>query len=102
MEELSERRQQVTRVEESKRSERDSLLHANAQVAALKAQLEKAVDAKVNKKMLKVSVLSGLIGMGKNGVDIPSASDANSIRLWSATSIPGQCVIPCFALYSNR
>ena len=34
MEELSERRQQVTRVEESKRSERDSLLHANAQVIA--------------------------------------------------------------------
>jgi kinesin family protein 4/21/27 len=59
MEELTERRQQVNRVEEHKRSERDSLHTANAQVAALKAQLEKAVDAKVNKKMgskLKVSL----------------------------------------------
>jgi chromosome segregation ATPase len=61
MEELAERRQQVSKVEHHKRSERDSLLSANAQVAALKAQLEKAVDAKVNKKMgskLKVSLMS--------------------------------------------
>jgi chromosome segregation ATPase len=58
MDELTERRQQVSQVEEHKRSERDSLLSANAQVAALKAQLEQAVDAKVRKKMgskLKVS-----------------------------------------------
>lgn len=58
MEELSERRRQVTQVEEHKRNERDSLHSANAQVAALRAQLEQAVDAKVNKKMgskLKVS-----------------------------------------------
>jgi hypothetical protein len=58
MQELEERRQQVSKVEEQKRNERDSLSSANAQVAALKAQLEQAVDAKVNKKMgskLKVS-----------------------------------------------
>lgn len=39
---------------------RDSLLAANAQVATLKAQLDKAVDEKVNKKLasrLKVSLV---------------------------------------------
>ena len=50
---------QMDKIDEVKRSERESLLAANQQVAALQAQLERAVDGKVQKKLgskLKVSV----------------------------------------------
>jgi kinesin family protein 4/21/27 len=56
--ELSDRRSQLSRIDEGKSRERDSLMAANQQVAALKAQLEKAVEGTVDKKMgsrLKVS-----------------------------------------------
>jgi hypothetical protein len=62
MEELDERRNVMAELDRSRRNERDSLVAANAQVASLRAQLERAVDAKVNKKMnnkLKVGSAEG-------------------------------------------
>lgn len=62
MEELDERRSVMTELDRSRRNERDSLVAANAQVASLRAQLDRAVDAKVNKKMnnkLKVGCAEG-------------------------------------------
>jgi kinesin family protein 4/21/27 len=55
--ELNERRSQLTKIDEVKRAERESLLAANQQVAKLKAQLQQASDGKVSKKTggLKVS-----------------------------------------------
>jgi kinesin family protein 4/21/27 len=60
MDELAERRSKMDELDSNRRHERDSLVAANAQVASLRAQLERAVDAKVNKKMnskLKVGPL---------------------------------------------
>ncbi|GFZ44022.1 hypothetical protein JCM24511_01743 [Saitozyma sp. JCM 24511] len=51
MEELDERRSVMAELDRSRRNERDSLVAANAQVASLRAQLDRAVDAKVNKKL---------------------------------------------------
>lgn len=51
MVELTDRRSQLIKIDESKNRERDSLLAANQQVAALKAQLDKAANSKVDKKM---------------------------------------------------
>ena len=48
--ELNERRSQLSKIDEIKRAERESLLAANQQVAKLKAQLQQASDGKVNKK----------------------------------------------------
>lgn len=58
LEELNNKKMAIVKEEESKKHERDSLVAANVQLANLRAQLEKATDAKVNKKMnsrLKVS-----------------------------------------------
>ncbi|ORY34052.1 hypothetical protein BCR39DRAFT_556841 [Naematelia encephala] len=51
MEELTERRDKMTRLAEEQNRGRDSLSAANAQVATLKAQLDRAVEQKVTKKM---------------------------------------------------
>lgn len=59
MDELEMRRNRMDKISEDSRRERDSLLAANAQVAHLKSQLDRAVDQKVNKKMgsrMKVSL----------------------------------------------
>jgi predicted RNase H-like nuclease (RuvC/YqgF family) len=58
MEELNQRRSKMTKLSEESGHNRDSLLAANAQLAAIKAQLEKATEQKVNKKMLRVSVVN--------------------------------------------
>jgi predicted RNase H-like nuclease (RuvC/YqgF family) len=55
MGELNERRSKMTKLSEESGHNRDSLLAANAQVVNLKAQLDRAVEKKVNKKLLKVS-----------------------------------------------
>ncbi len=58
LEELNERRDKMDKTSRDSKHERDSLLAANTQVATLKAQLDRAMDAKVNKKLnsrLKVS-----------------------------------------------
>lgn len=49
--ELQERRNTMSSLTEESRSGRDSLLAANAQLATLKAQLDRAVEQKVNKKL---------------------------------------------------
>jgi len=62
--ELDNRRNTMTVLSQETGQQRDSLLAANAQVAALKAQLDRAVEQKVNKKLnqrLKVS-LSATVG----------------------------------------
>lgn len=52
--ELDARRQQMTKMSEESQSSRASLQAANAQVATLKAQLDRAVEQKVQKRLLKV------------------------------------------------
>lgn len=50
----------MTQLSRETGQQRDSLLAANAQVAALKAQLDRAVEQKVNKKLnqrLKVGLV---------------------------------------------
>jgi hypothetical protein len=63
--ELEEHRVRVAALSQDQGSTRDSLLAAKAQVVTLKAQLDKAVDKKVNKKLggssLKVSNISHCI-----------------------------------------
>ena len=55
MDELQDRRAQMQSLSEESSKSRDSLSAANAQVLQLKAQLDKAMEMKVNKRMLKVS-----------------------------------------------
>lgn len=55
--ELDARRQQMTKLSEETQQGRASLQAANAQVATLKAQLDRAVEQKVQKRLLKVSFL---------------------------------------------
>ena len=50
MEELTDRRKTMDRLSRESGQQRDSLVAANAQVATLKAQLDRAVEHKVNKK----------------------------------------------------
>lgn len=45
----------MSEISQDQRSQRDSLQAAQAQVASLKMQLERAVDKKVAKKGLRVS-----------------------------------------------
>jgi hypothetical protein len=66
MEELNDRRQTMANMSRESGQQRDSLLAATAQVAALKAQLDRAVEQKVNKKLnnrLKVGLDSRSGGM---------------------------------------
>ena len=59
MDELSERRSKMSKLSEETGRQRDSLVAANHQLATLKAQLDRAVEQKVNKKLgqrLKVCV----------------------------------------------
>ena len=61
MSELTGYRETMSKLSEDSTHQRDSLLAANAQVATLKAQLDRAVDAKVSKKLsqrLKVGCIS--------------------------------------------
>lgn len=51
--ELEARREQMSEISQDQRSQRDSLQAAQAQVASLKMQLERAVDKKVAKKGLR-------------------------------------------------
>lgn len=57
MAELEARREQMGKISQDQRSQRDSLQAAQAQAASLKMQLERAVDNKVGKKGLRVSCL---------------------------------------------
>lgn len=52
--ELETRRQQVTKLSEETQASRASLQAANAHVATLKSQLDRAVEQKVQKRLLKV------------------------------------------------
>jgi len=51
MEDLSDRRARMSTLSEESGRNRDSLVAANAQLETLKAQLDRAVDHKVNKKL---------------------------------------------------
>ncbi|WVR07124.1 hypothetical protein IAU60_004165 [Kwoniella sp. DSM 27419] len=53
MSELETHRAQLEKLDEDKRSHRESLLAAQAQVASLRTQLERVVDRKVDKRLLK-------------------------------------------------
>ncbi|OCF36777.1 hypothetical protein I316_01373 [Kwoniella heveanensis BCC8398] len=53
--ELEARREQMDKLSQDERNHRESMQAAQAQVASLKAQLERAVETKVNKRLLKVS-----------------------------------------------
>lgn len=58
MDELNDRRNTMSSLSHETGRQRDSLVAANAQVVALRAQLDRAVEQKVNKKLnsrLKVS-----------------------------------------------
>ena len=58
MDELNEHRNRMTKLSEESGHNRDSLMAANAQLATLRAQLDRAVESKVNKKLnqrMKVS-----------------------------------------------
>jgi hypothetical protein len=54
MTELERHRSQVNRLSEESQHGKASLQAANAQVATLKAQLDRAVEQKVQKRLLKV------------------------------------------------
>jgi len=58
MTELEKHRSQVNRLAEESQHGKASLQAANAQVATLKAQLDRAVEQKVQKRLLKVSLFS--------------------------------------------
>ncbi|WWD17351.1 hypothetical protein CI109_101792 [Kwoniella shandongensis] len=51
--ELDARRSQMSTLSEERKSQRDSLMAAEAKVATLKAQLERAVETKMDKRLLK-------------------------------------------------
>ncbi|WVQ99346.1 hypothetical protein IAU59_006479 [Kwoniella sp. CBS 9459] len=51
--ELEARREQMDKLSQDERNHRESMQAAQAQVASLKAQLERAVETKVNKRLLK-------------------------------------------------
>ena len=62
MDELNDRRNTMATLSRETGQQRDSLVAATAQVAALKAQLDRAVEQKVNKRLnnrLKVGVALG-------------------------------------------
>ena len=58
MTELEKHRSQVNRLVEESQHGKASLQAANAQVATLKAQLDRAVEQKVQKRLLKVNLLA--------------------------------------------
>lgn len=55
MAELEDRRNQMNKLSSESKHERQSLQAATAQLAELKAQLDKAVEQKVQRRLLKVS-----------------------------------------------
>ncbi|KAK8864351.1 hypothetical protein IAR55_001598 [Kwoniella newhampshirensis] len=64
MAELDARREQMSSLSAERNSQKDSLMAANAKVATLKGQLERAVNKKVDKRLLKVSVGYGRVTIG--------------------------------------
>ena len=103
--ELNERRSQLTKIDEVKRAERESLLAANQQVAKLKAQLQQASDGKISKKTggLRVSLCFRHIRSLKALGLMCSASDydtcfcaydlMSSGRRWTSRRIRGRLVL---------
>jgi hypothetical protein len=68
MAELNDRRNEMSKLSEESSQGRHSLQVANAQLATLKAQLDRAVDQKAQKKMLKVSAACpSQVGYGAGG-----------------------------------
>ena len=84
MGELNEHRSRMSKLSEESGHNRDSLMAANAQLASLRAQLDRAMDDKVSKKMnqrMKVSqevlhcslyeLIENSVSEGKDGLFSP-------------------------------